>query len=174
MSSLLPCLCPDGSMDSVGQSPLLSLLTLMLRMFQIWWLGAPSGWLLCSFGIYHVILWAPFFFFFGEGTRIHSYGTRWSSLPWTLSALGLDSTISVKNPGSLVRVILEHEIWKLGVLLATEVSWLVTAFSVDRLGEMAMSSCSCLSPFYICSSFLSLWEQVGSKISVSLLCSVLK
>lgn len=113
-------------------------------------------------------------FFFGEGTRIHSYGTRWSSLPWTLSALGLDSTISVKNPGSLVRVILEHEIWKLGVLLATEVSWLVTAFSVDRLGEMAMSSCSCLSPFYICSSFLSLWEQVGSKISVSLLCSVLK
>lgn len=134
-----------------------------------------------SFGLASVLFWdischslSTFFFFFGEGTRIHSYGTSWSSLPWTLSALGLDSTISVKNPGSLVRVILEHEIWKLGVLLATEVSWLVTAFSVDRLGEMAMSSCSCLSPFYICSSFLSLWEQVGSKISVSLLCSVLK
>ena len=118
-----------------------------------------------SFGLASVLFWdischsLSTFFFFGEGTRIHSYGTRWSSLPWTLSALGLDSTISVKNPGSLVRVILEHKIWKLGVLLATEVSWLVTAFSVDRLGEMAMSSCSCLSPFYICSSFLSLWEQ---------------
>lgn len=128
----------------------------------------------CALLGYIMSFFEHLFFFFGEGTRIHSYGTRWSSLPWTLSALGLDSTISVKNPGSLVRVILEHEIWKLGVLLATEVSWLVTAFSVDRLGEMAMSSCSCLSPFYICSSFLSLWEQVGSKISVSLLCSVLK
>ena len=113
---------------------------------------------LCALlGIYHVILGALFFFW--EGTRIRSYGARWSSLSWTLSALGLDSTISVKNPGSLVGVILEHKIWKLGVLIATKVSWRVTAFSVDRLGETAMSYHSCLSPFYIGSSFLSLWEQ---------------
>ena len=97
---------------------------------------------LCAFfWIYHVILWAHYYYnYFGEGTRIHSNGTRWSSLTWTLSALGLDWTLSLKNPGSLVGVILGPKIWKLGVLISTKLSWLVTVFSVDRWGNSRVVS----------------------------------
>lgn len=154
MSSLLPYLCLYGSVDSVGQSPLLSVLILMLRMFQIWWLGAPSGWPLCFFLDISCHSLSTLLLLFWRG---HQNSFLWHKMV----QLNLDSlsprpglNYFTKEPG----VILGPKIWKLGVLIATTVSgsWLPFQWTD---GEIAVSYPSCLSPFCICSSFLSLWEQ---------------
>lgn len=100
----------------MGYNPLLSLLTLMLRLPQLWLVGAPSSWLLCLS-------------FFG---RILTSGTRRSgSLSQPQPALGHFA----KHPCfSLVRGDSGTQIRKLGVLIATEVS-LLTSLQWAAWGE---------------------------------------
>lgn len=111
------------------------------------WLGLP-GWASAFWG-YIMSFWALFW-------RGHQ-NCLWHmvvQLVGVFQPLGLDSTISVKNAGSLVGVILEHKIWKLVCSLPPRCQARLLPFQWTDWGKTAMSYHSCLSPFYICSSFL--------------------
>lgn len=122
----------------MNYNPLLSLLTLMLKLSQIWSVGTPLSWF-CACHSEHI------------GTS----GTRWSGV--TLLGSALDSVSHFAKNSCLVlfwfflfvfewRVILEPKNWKLGVLLVTEVS-LLMSFQWTDGRKIAISYHSYFSPY---------------------------
>ena len=183
MSSLLPYLCQYGSMDSC----FIQWVIIQYHHYLFWCSECPrfGDWELLQAGF------CTFFFFFFFNISCHSFfggrGVRTGHLGTFLwhKVVQLNLDFPSPSPGLnhftkepwffLVGVILEPKIWKLGVLIATKVSWLMTAFSVDRLAEIAISHHPCFSSLYVCSSFLSLQEPwLPTRSVYSLFCSILK
>lgn len=134
----------------MGYNLLLSLCILMLRLSQIWSVGASSSWLLCpSFWLPHKMVqacspsprpglshFAKGFWFFLVGCDIRTQDLETGCAHCYQSAIA-------------------------------------DVLSVDRLGKIVISYHSCLSQFHICNSFLLLWEAWIPTRSIYLLNSTI-
>lgn len=129
--------------QSMGYNVILSLHILSLKLLQLWPLGVPPNWLLCSSDMTPIIFQHILYFLAPQDVLIMSY---------TFPAAGLESIASARSLGSFNQeTLFRTNTWALGGLTATELSLLLGSLSRQSRETYACAHvCISLSvPLYI-------------------------